>query len=492
VFSSARVVVVFTLLTQLVGFIKTLLIAYYFGASADLDGYYLALVIPSLVVGVLGGVLQAGFMPVYMELLRDDQHQAGLLRNRIFTLLILILLPVCIILSFFSEHVVGLYVIKANHSVLDAAISAFKLVIFVMVLNAMADFLALTLNAHKQFILAITAPLGNMFVSSLFIIFWPMVSQSALTVGLISGVIFQIILVFWGLVRRGMIPRVVRLRIDDHICKVGSLASIMVIGILFANLNLVVDQVMAAQLGEGAVSLIGYANRFHNIIAQAMIMSVGVVLLPYLTELFLDKKNQIINELFIHLSSVLLLIGILVPILVLIFGDFLVGYLLKRGEFGDQEVTAVSSIWFWYSLGLAPMAWGIFLSKYFQAISHPHILAKVGVISFFANVILNLLLIRVFGIYGLAIGTSFVYCITAMVLHASFAHHARFSFYGVRLRLVITIIIGVIFIMACLIWPSVVGIRHPVSLTLAILVVLAMISVLKLSQDIKFLKNYNK
>lgn len=491
-FSSARLVVLFSLLTQLAGFLKTLLIAYYFGASADLDGYYLALVLPSLVVGVLGGILQTGFIPVYMELLRNDQYQAGLLRNRIFTLLILVLFPLCIILSYFSDHVVGLYVVKADQSVLNATISAFSLVVFMIVLNAVADFLALTLNAHKHFYLAIVAPLGNMLIASLILILWPVVAQLALTVGLVAGVIFQLMVVIWGLGRMEMRPRFAWPRLDKHLRKVGSLAAVIVMGVIFANLNLVVDQVMAAFIGEGAVSLIGYANRFHNLIAQTMIMGVGVVLLPYLTELFLDKKYHIINELFIRLSSVLLFIGIFIPISVLLLGDALISLLLERGEFGNQEVTAVSTIWFWYSLGLAPMAWGIFLAKYYQAISYPKVITKLALISFLANIALNLLLIQIFGIYGLAIATSLVYLLTALLYHASFTRIAGFSFSGFRTRRIVAMVLASLFIIWGIRNSDVAGFEQMISIILGVLLVLVLALLLKIPQEIKHLRSHHE
>lgn len=491
-FSAARLVVLFSLLTQLAGFLKTLLIAYYFGASADLDGYYLALVIPGLVVGVLGGVLQTGFVPVYMELSRDKPQQASLLRNRIFSLLILVLTPICIILLQFSDQVVGGYVIEATPSVVNATISAFNVVVFMVLLNALADYLALILNAHKHFLLAIVAPLGNMLIASLVLILWPDAGQKSLTIGLLAGVTFQLMLIIWGLSRLGMTPRIVIPRFDKHLRRVASLAAVIVIGVIFANLNLVVDQVMAAFVGEGAVSLIGYANRFHNFITQAMIMGVGVVLLPYLTELFLDKNQDKINDLFARFSSVLLFMGILIPISVLLLGETVISLLLGRGEFGDQDVTGVSTLWFWYSLGLAPMAWGIFLAKYFQAISNPKLITKLAFISFVANIGLNLLLIPIFGLYGLAIATSLVYLLVALLYHTSFSRIASFSFTGFRARLMAAVILALIYVSCGILNDDVAGIKQIIGLITGLILVLILVPVLKVPQEIKHLRSHHK
>ena len=75
-FADARLVTAAALLIQVTGFAKTLLIAHLFGASAELDGYYLALVAPSLIVGVVGGSLQGSFVTAYVRLLKQDESLA--------------------------------------------------------------------------------------------------------------------------------------------------------------------------------------------------------------------------------------------------------------------------------------------------------------------------------------------------------------------------------------------------------------------------------
>ena len=96
-------VVLCGMLVQLLGFLKLLLIAHWFGVSLELDAYYLALVVPALLQGFIGGALQTGFVPVYMQLQASDAAQAGDLAGQVFVRLLWGLLFVSIVLSLSSS-----------------------------------------------------------------------------------------------------------------------------------------------------------------------------------------------------------------------------------------------------------------------------------------------------------------------------------------------------------------------------------------------------
>lgn len=72
-----RQLIAITLLTavaQAVAFAKLWLTARLFGTSAELDGYFLALAIPTLPSGVISGALQTAFFLVRARLARDQDR----------------------------------------------------------------------------------------------------------------------------------------------------------------------------------------------------------------------------------------------------------------------------------------------------------------------------------------------------------------------------------------------------------------------------------
>jgi putative peptidoglycan lipid II flippase len=67
---STGIVAASTLLSRIMGFIRDMLIAKYFGASGSLDGFFVAFRIPNLFRRLVAeGALTISFIPVYTEYL---------------------------------------------------------------------------------------------------------------------------------------------------------------------------------------------------------------------------------------------------------------------------------------------------------------------------------------------------------------------------------------------------------------------------------------
>ena len=222
--TSSRQVISTGLIVQFFGFLKTILIANYFGAGADLDGYYLALVLPSLIVGILAGMLQTGFIPVYIDKLTNDVGKAHQLRSQVFSLLVYFLVPFACVLSFLAEPLVNLIVLGGNEPIHEATLNAIRVLVFLTVINAVIDFATLVFNAHKRFLLASAAPLINILISSIFLIAFHDKGQVALTYGLLIGVGIQLVLILIYLKHLALPLTLIRIQLDSDLKKMLSLS----------------------------------------------------------------------------------------------------------------------------------------------------------------------------------------------------------------------------------------------------------------------------
>ena len=338
-FAQARVVTAASLLTQVAGFCKTLLIAHLFGAAAALDGYYLALVIPSLLVGVIAGSLQAGFVTVYVKLLEaNDSRPAGYLVSQLTTLLLMFLGALCVILWLCAEPLMALLVLSDNVTLMAATVAAFRVVVFILLLNSLADYFALVLNSHRRFSLAALSPLASVLLSTVILAAWTDGGQNALTYGLLAGVCAQIALLIGGLKHTGVRVGLAWPRLGGDLREVLLLAISMITGILLVNVNLAVDQVMATLLGEGAVSIIGYANRFNGLVVQILIVGVGTVLLPHLAQLLAAGRQKEIADIYLKLALPLTGAAIVAPIIIVLCSVPLLTTFLGHGALTQAEL----------------------------------------------------------------------------------------------------------------------------------------------------------
>jgi putative peptidoglycan lipid II flippase len=421
---SSLYVSAFSLLVQFIGFVKLLLIANYFGVSPQLDGYYLALVIPGLFLGFIGGALQTGFMPVYGKLLTDSEfRKAAEFRSSILWLSVIALIILCLVLTFLAETLMHLLVPEASNTIEEFAIYSFRILVFSLLLNALADYLALVLNAHHRFYSAAAAPLVNVIISTAILYIWPKWQLDNLIWGLIAGLFAQVLIIAIVLLKNNIHFEFKIAYDSPELQKAWKLMVPILVGVALANANISIDQIMAALAGDGGVSTLGYASRFHNVVTQAGVMGVSIVLLPTLISLVGLNKTDELFELLTKILKWALLLSILVLSSIFLFGEGFLGYFMVRGEFTSSDVSRVYGVWFWYSLGLFPMSAGIFYSKLFIAWEMPIVLTKFALVSFLLNIVFNLLLIDPFGVSGIAMATTLVYFIAAFLFYFKSKSH---------------------------------------------------------------------
>ena len=425
--SEARTITLATAVIQAAGFGKTLLIAYLFGAAVELDGYYLALVLPSLLVSILAGSLQGGFVATYVSLHDSDGgSRADELASQLFVILLSALGALTAALYVFTQPIVSLVVLSDDPTLLEATYQAFRIVLFVLLLNATADYFCLILNGRKRFALAAFSPLVNVLVSTAILASWAQGGQAALTYGLLAGVAAQVVVTLAGLLTAGVKLRLAWPRYSQDLRQVAALIGTMAAGVLLATINSAVDQVMASLAGPGSVSLLGYASRFHGLITQLLIVGVGTVLLPHLASLLQSDSHAAIRSTYADLFWPLACAAAVVPVGVMLTAHPILGALMGTGQLSESDIREIATIWFWYSTGLLPMAWGIYLSRYFQSIKVLGLITRLAAFSVLANVVLNLIFIRAVGLPGLAISTSLVYLGTAVAYHLSFRRQTGF------------------------------------------------------------------
>ena len=73
---NTSIVTGFSALAQLAGFLRLIIITYVFGATSEVDTYYLALIIPSTITLVFSGWLQLTYVGRYTQLLGESEQTA--------------------------------------------------------------------------------------------------------------------------------------------------------------------------------------------------------------------------------------------------------------------------------------------------------------------------------------------------------------------------------------------------------------------------------
>lgn len=173
-----------------------------------------------------------------------------------------------------------------------------------------------------------------------------------------------------------------------------------------------IDQVMAAQLGAGAIATLGYANRVLALILGLGATAVGRAILPVLSEAVSQPRNA--WHIARRWSQLLLIIGFFGILLAWLLAPWGVRLLFERGAFSSADAVRVVEV---LRYGLVQVPFYLAAQVYvqiFASLRRYNVLLWSGVIAIFSKLLVNWLMMPFLGISGIMLGTASMYILNLL------------------------------------------------------------------------------
>ena len=383
---STRTVILLGIAVQITAFVRTAIIAAALGASPDVDAYNLGLIAPSFISTVIGSWLQLSFIGRYTSLVTvGEADLAAAYRGSMLVLVLCLALAFASLCFLLPERIMALFMPNGQTAMIASAATALRLSGLILLPIIVGDFIGLILNSHGRFFAAALAPLINALISVLGLSLWPSLNLSALVWTLLLGSLAQCIVVIVALLRMRLSFPVDTSVAKGEVRTTLMLALPLVPAMMLGNSAAAIIQFRAAELGEGAVAIYGYASRLHGALTQVLIMGLSTVLLPYFAALWSRGEKAEITILFRRLVRCTILLVAYLILGIYLMGETTTKILFERGAFGAQQTEQVSWLWTLLTLSLFPLAFGTFIAKFCQAVRGAGTIFVSGTISFAAT-----------------------------------------------------------------------------------------------------------
>jgi putative peptidoglycan lipid II flippase len=239
---------------------------------------------------------------------------------------------------------------------------------------------------------------------------------AALAMGLLVGTTIQVAVILILAERRG-----IRCRPTPHLNPPGIrqvARSILILssGVLIVQIGPVVDQVVSSWLPVGSLSAINYSLKIIGIPSSLLFVSVSRVLLPRFSTLVAVGDIVALKRSF--RSSVWIVGGLtlIISIVFIVFSKPIVRVLYQRGSFDEAAVQATAGALIGFSVGLVPMGIGFLAPRVFNALNRNSILARLALVTFVINFVLDVVLSHYFLQIGIALSTSITYAVTTSIM----------------------------------------------------------------------------
>ena len=410
--------------SRISGFVRSVLLASFFGASGLMDVWVAASKIPNVIQNLLGeGTLSASVIPVYAEFLEEGREQeAGRFAGAVLGILMVVAGGAALLGMLLAPVFVPMVFFRWDPEKVALATIIVQILFPMTAVLVVSAWALAILNSHRRFLVSYMAPVA-----------W----NGAIIATLVAmGFGFgwsgrQLLLAAaWGALGGGILqfavqlPYVVpllkhfRLSLDRTASGVREAIRNFVPVVTargVVNIGSLLDVIVAASLAEGALAVLGYAQMLYLLPISLFGMAIAASELPELSRQRKAPASEVAPQVSAALERIHFL---LVPSVAafLLLGDVFIGGLYQRGAFLTSATPVVYAVLAAYALGLLASSGSRVLSSAFYALRDTRTPARIAylrvVVSLAVGISLMFPLDRFtsgelhYGATGLALGAS--------------------------------------------------------------------------------------
>jgi putative peptidoglycan lipid II flippase len=189
----------------------------------------------------------------------------------------------------------------------------------------------------------------------------------------------------------------------------------MSVGANFGQINLMVDNAFASYLPAGSITLLGFAFVIVSNTELLTTLSFAEVVFPRLASAALRGPEELMDTVRWGLRYMVLMTAPLASG-ALAFGLPLVRLLFQRGEFDARDALGVAKLLGCYGFEIFFMGFLVLFSRVLFALKRFALVTWTSATGILANALLDFLLMKPFGVYGIALATTCVALLHALLL----------------------------------------------------------------------------
>jgi len=420
-----------TLLSRIFGLLRDITLATIFGASGGTDAFLIAFKIPNFMRRLFAeGAFSQAFVPVFLEY-REGREEADLkdLVNHVAGSLGSFLLLLTLAGTLFAPALVYIFapgfIDKPDQFQLttDLLRVTFPYIFFI----ALVAFAGGILNSFNQFAVpAFTPILLNLCLIGAAYFLAPLFNQPlmALAWGVAAAGLAQLLFQFPSLLKLGMLPLPRFNRNHAGVKKIMRLMLPAIFGSSVAQINLLLDTLIASFLVSGSITWLYYSDRLLEFPLGVLGIAVATVILPALSQQHANNSAEAFNHTLNWAVKLILLIAIPAGTGLFVLSTPVLATLFEYGKFTATDTWFSSLSMMAYMLGLPAFIFTKILAPGFYARQDTRTPVKIGIIAMVSNMVLNILLVVPMVVFhfkaphvGLAMATSLSAYINAGLLY---------------------------------------------------------------------------
>jgi putative peptidoglycan lipid II flippase len=411
----ARNTAIFSFLTgfsRVVGLLREIVFASYFGTTGPASAYALASQVPNFVANLFAqSALSAAFVPVFTDLLQKGRRaEAVRLASTLFWIMLTGLGAITAVFILAAGVIMPLFIGPELVKQTDLTVGLSQVMFPVVLLLGLNGLLVGVLQSYDHFTIPALSPaVWNVVIIVLLVVFAPHFHGEhkiyAFAIGVLAATVVQVAMAFGAL---GRIDFRLHVSIDWHDPRIKQVFMLMLpvtIGLGIVNLDQLINSAFGGLVSEQAPSAINNAFRVYMLPQGVFSVAVATVLFPTLSRMASNRdpaamRRTVGNGMrqinLMLLPAAAFMIALPTPIVRLLF---------QRGEFNAHSTHLVAIALFWFAFSLPFGGLNLLLTRTFFAVQRPWIPTRLAAMNIVVDIIVSIGLYKPLGIAGLIIGT---------------------------------------------------------------------------------------
>ena len=412
-----------TLGSKVLGFVREMVMAGFFGTSYITDSYVMALAIPSIIFAGFFSAINTAYLPLYSRVAEKEGAEKGLVfTSQSMNIAFVIALVSAAVGFIFSDQIVNIFASGFTGEKAELTSKFLKISFSYALFTSQVGLLEAYLRYKNVFLAPIIIGYIQNVIVILVIFISAIYDHELLAWGWMLAYIVQLIAT-WYISSKYSFNYIFIFRIGGTAKKVAALSLPVFVGSYIHQINVFIDKTLASRLPEGSVAALNYGNLLVGLITGLTISIMMTVIYPKMTQAQALEEYQNFNKMVSTGFNLICIIAIPFSLGAMLYSQQIVQIIYERGAFDPTSTALTSTAFLFYSAGMLFTSLNILFTQTYYSIHDMKTPMVCGAIGVIINVVLNLILIRFMAHGGLALATSI----------ASICN-AGFLYYGLRMK----------------------------------------------------------
>lgn len=404
------------LIFKIIGFVKQIIVANYFGTSSEMDMYSLAHSIVNQPAAIIAETLMLIIVTQFPRIKNRTGDEGAEKYISAVVSIVIIIFSVMALLIIMSSGIVS-NMIVGEKPFLDY--STFKLFIIFeapyIVFITIAHVLNSILEVQKKFVLPrVESFVNSVVVIAFVIVFSEMLGGFSLIFADIVSVISYLLLAILA------INKIYKIRLinpfkNSDIKETILLMLPLILGNATYRINEIIDSYLASSVPGGA-SALSYSHVLEQLVTVTLGTAMVNVMYSYTSTYHAKGQRKLVEESVLNIIKVLLIILLPVSAIAVLGGDEIVSVLFMRGKFDIEAMHLTAEAFIGYAVAFVFVLIKSVFDKILILYDNARLISIIGIVSLITNVILSILLLHVVGLMGIPLATSLVTTIVTIYI----------------------------------------------------------------------------